>query len=232
MLRNASFVLMVTVTFALAAAAAEAQPRSTPQRRPALSLYGGHALPRGDSVLAAGAGFPGVFVQYSAGVSDRTDVGVRADLLWSSPYSFAGAGTGIQLALPTRVMLAHGPRAAVALRFAPDVVFGDFAPAAARDGERSIALGVDAGVNVGVPVRPVEVVFGVTSPVHWVAATGSSRTDLHVPVAPYAGAEVRLTEGLGAFGIGQLGYDVHVPRNGTTHFDPFARIVAGLSVAV
>ena len=241
-----------------APSAAEAQRR---RRAPGfesgrpLSLYGGQTLGRG-SAIAAGGIFPGLFFQYQAALSQRFDLGFRADLLWGSPYSSTTIGYGIQLAMPMKLAIAQGRRVAFSLRINPDLVFGSFRPHGGGDcfcrnwdrrgrcvdrgcgwgffdaDRDSFGIGCDIGLNVGIPVRNVNIIFGASSPFHIVFLTDVDQVDVYFPIAPYGGAEVRLTPKIAVFGLGQFGFNLHAPEVGGSHGDTFLRLWGGIEVAL
>jgi hypothetical protein len=124
--------------------------------RPALadtSLWTGRTLPRGHAAMAAGVGWPGLFVELALAPTERWNVGGRVQVNYGSPLMGIASGIGGDVQLPARYRFFTDGDVDVALALRPGFTFGQGA-LVGLEGSASNDFGwaarLDAGVLVGV----------------------------------------------------------------------------------
>lgn len=219
-----------------------------------VSQFGGQTLP-GRNALAAGGLYPSLWFQFTLGLSRRFDLGFRGDLFYASPLENE-YGPGLGFSLPMRLALTQGGKVSIALKLAPSVIAGEFEddeldgrycrhtaggwrcwndPDDFYDGynddDFGFGMGFEFGVLMGIPVKIVNIIVGITSPFHIVFFEDHDGADIYFPIAGYGGAEVRLTDRLNVFGLIQPGVSYHSNERGT-EMEGFFRFWAGIEYAL
>lgn len=251
-MNRALTTLALTASLCLATAPAQAQRREFANG--GVSQLGGQVLP-GRSAIATGGLYPGLWFQFTTSLSRRFDLGFRGDLYYASPLGNQyGAGTGFSL--PMRLALSQTSRVSVALKLAPSFIAGNFEDDELNgvycrdtpDGWRcwdnrnafyrgydnsdfGLGMGFEIGVLVGIPVKIVNIIVGITSPIHLVFYDDHDGGDLYIPVAPFGGAEIRLTDKLNVFGMAQPGVTFHSNGHGR-EMEGYFRFWAGIELAL
>lgn len=214
------------------------------------SQFGGQILQR--NALAAGGLYPGLFFQYTMGMSRRFDLGFRGDLYYASPVETT-YGPGLGFSLPMRLGLLQGQKLSIALRMQPSFIMGDFEDdhgychSHGRDGwhchdnrgdfydydddDFGIGFGFEFGVLFGIPVRIVNIIFGITTPFTIVFFEDHDGADVFFPVAGFGGVEVRVAERLNVLGLVQPGITFH-SNEARHHTEGFFRLWGGIEYAL
>ena len=94
----------------------------SPNNSNAWSATGGETVGSGNGVVLGEVGWPGISVQYSHGLDDRSDLGFKASFL----YSFEGTTNGLvglNLAVPYKRNLYRGSTLSVSGHIDPGVTF-------------------------------------------------------------------------------------------------------------
>jgi hypothetical protein len=245
-----SIVLAVAV---LAPGAASAQRRMF--NAGGVSQLGGQTVPASRNALMAGGLYPSfMWGQYTLGMSQGFDLGLRGDFYFASPLSTGDFGLGFGFGVPMRVGLSQSNKVAFALKLAPDFILGEFGdgdwhwncyydnrgrrfcrgdPDWNRDydDDFGVGFGFEFGLLVGIPVSIVNIVTGITSPIHFVYIDAADDFVFVFPFAPFGGAEVRLTQDLNVFGMFQFGMAIQKWED-DTDLDGFFRFWAGIQYAL
>ena len=236
--------------------ASEAQRR--PFNAGGVSVLGGQILPQNHNALAAGGLYPSIaWGQYTFALGRTFDLGLRGDLFWASPLSTNAFGWGFGFGVPMRIGLSQGQKVSFALKLAPDFIIGEFGsdyygcyhdrfgtlycrgqPGWSRryyndyyGDDYGYGFGVDFGLLVGIPVSIVNIICGITSPFHLVYLSDAEVTGFSFPIAPFGGAEVRLTDNLNVFGMFQFGVAFET-WEGYHSNDGYFRFWAGIEYAM
>ena len=116
------------------------------------SLWSGRTLEAGHSAMAAGVGWPGLFVELALAPSARLNVGARVAVNYGSPLMGISGGIGGDVQLPVRYRVHERGGLALALALRPGFTFGQ-AVLVGEEGPRANEFGwgarLDAGVLLG-----------------------------------------------------------------------------------
>lgn len=116
------------------------------------SLWSGRTLDAGHSAMAAGVGWPGLFVELALAPSARLNVGARVAVNYGSPLMGISGGIGGDVQLPVRYRVHERGGLALALALRPGFTFGQ-AVLVGEEGPRANDFGwgarLDAGVLLG-----------------------------------------------------------------------------------
>ncbi len=251
--RRAGLLSCVVAVAVLAPGAASAQRRMF--NAGGVSQLGGQIVPPNRNALMAGGLYPSImWGQYTLGMSQTFDLGLRADFYIASPLSTGDFGMGFGFGVPMRIGLSDSNKVSFALKLAPDFVLGEFGDNdwgwcySDRFGRRycqgnrdwrddyyddpfGIGFGLEFGLLVGIPVSIVNIVTGITSPIHFVYVDGPDDFVFVFPFAPFGGAEVRVADDLNVFGMFQFGMAIQKWEN-DTDLDGFFRFWAGIQYAM
>jgi len=110
---------------ALAAAAA---PQPASADRPTsgdMSIISGRTMGNGETALAAGVGWPGIWAQVLLAPSSTFNLGFRGSVLYGSPVMGLGSGVGGGLSVPVRLHLLGKGYLDVALALEPGAFMGE-----------------------------------------------------------------------------------------------------------
>jgi hypothetical protein len=88
------------------------------------SLSSGRTLGTGEILIAAGVGWPGIWVRGEFAPSSDFNIGVRAGLVYGSPIMGLEPGVGGELQIPMRIHLYGQDRFDFALYLAPCAIMG------------------------------------------------------------------------------------------------------------
>jgi hypothetical protein len=240
--------------FALGLAILAVPLASEAQRHPfnagGISIMGGQTLPKGRNAIAAGGFYPSMaWGQFTFGLAQSFDLGLRGDFFYASPLATGPFGYGFGFSVPMRVGISQTNKVGFALKLAPDVIMGDFADydyGACYSYRGDVICHGDPywnrryyndryadefGFGVGFPVSIVNIITGITTPFHIVFLSDADVTGIIFPIAPFGGAEVRLTDDLNVFGMGQFGISIE-SWSGYRDTDSFFRFWAGIEYAL
>lgn len=90
-----------------------------------MSILSGRTLGNGETVLAAGLGWPGIWAQVTLAPSSTFNLGVRATVLYGSPVMGLGSGVGGSLSVPMRLHLFGKDTLDLALTLEPGFALGE-----------------------------------------------------------------------------------------------------------
>ena len=253
MKRTLGTLVLAALLICSAASSANAQRRDFAAG--GVSQLGGQTL-QGRNALATGGLYPGLWFQFTMGLSPRFDLGFRGDLNYASPLETT-YGPNFVFSLPMRLSIAHGQKVSVALKLAPSFLAGEMeddefkgqychavGPTGwhchrglngfygdAADSDFGMGFGFEFGVLVGIPVKIVNIIFGLTTPFAIVFFEDHDGADIYIPFAGFGGAEIRVGERLNVFGLIQPGMSVHTTTYGT-EMEGFFRFWGGIEYAL
>lgn len=237
MLRRGRLAAVAVAVVSLLAVPSGAQRRRE-FRSGGVSQLGGQVLPPHRNALAAGGLYPSMgWFQFTKGMSRSFDMGFRGDLFYASPLSSDEFGWSLGFTIPMRIGLSGSNKVAFAIKIAPDFVIGELEDDSFGDGychchdvrgaydchchddyrdfddfdddDFGLGPGFEVGLLVGIPVSIVNIVCGITSPMHFIFFEDHEGIDLFFPIAPFAGAEIRLRDDFNVFGVFQGGITIH-----------------------
>lgn len=117
-----------------------------------MSLWSGRTLGNGQSAIAAGVGWPGLFVEFALAPSSRFNLGGRLQVNYGSPLMGIGSGIGGDVQVPMRYHFFAREDLDLALAIRPGFTFGQGA-LVGQEGSFSNDFGwggrLDAGVLLG-----------------------------------------------------------------------------------
>ncbi len=116
-----------------------------------LSLFSGRTVGNGEVVLAAGAGWPGIFAELLLAPSSRFNLSIRGAFHWGSPIAGFGTGVGGELSFPMRLLLYAKGDVDFAAYARPHVIIAEGA-LVGQNGTFADDLGWGAGLEVGARV--------------------------------------------------------------------------------
>jgi hypothetical protein len=90
-----------------------------------LSLFSGRTNGNGESVIAAGVGWPGIWAGFFLSPSSTFNVGVRGHVYYGSPLMGFQTGAGGGLTIPVRLHLFASDKLDLSLYVEPGVVLGE-----------------------------------------------------------------------------------------------------------
>jgi hypothetical protein len=207
-LRMATFTALLTGIAVASAGPARAQVAgeitvTPPAGNPSWSATAGETLGSGNSVVLGEVGWPGISAQYSRGLDEKSDIGLRASFL----YGFEGTTNGLvgmNLAVPYKRNLSNDGKIAVAIHADPGVtlygnnglLFGVGGPVGVVAGYKlDDKLTLDAGADIPVLVsfaNPSGVLFG---PQVGVGAEYAFDKDMAVTFRSRVGPEFAIVSG-------------------------------------
>lgn len=218
------------------------------------SQFGGQIL-QGHNALATGGLYPSLWFQFTMGMSRRFDLGFRGDLYYASPVQTT-YGPGLGFSIPMRLGLLGGQKLSIALRMQPSFIMGEFEDDRFdgaychshgpqgwhchdnrgdfydyNDDDSGIGFGFEFGVLFSIPIRMVNVIFGLTSPFTIVFFEDHDGADVFFPVAGFGGVEVRVAERLNILGLVQPGMTYHSNEIGS-EMEGFFRLWGGIEYAL
>ena len=149
-----------------------------------------------------------------------------------------------------RLSLASGQKVSVALRLQPSFLAGDMEDDEIggvychshppqgwhchdtlrgydNSSDFGMGFGFEFGVLVGIPVRMVNIIFGLTSPFAIVFFEDHEGADIFFPFAGFGGVEVRVAERLNVLGLAQPGMTWHSNKYGS-EMEGFFRFWGGI----
>jgi hypothetical protein len=177
-----------------------------------LSTLGGKLLAGGDSAIATGFGWPGLFFEYDIGVSNAFNLGFRGDLYFGNPFGGFDVGLGFGFSVPMRVRIAQLRRVDIAVELAPRFYVGQL-DANRRDFSDKafvIGFGFEPGILIGVRVhRQVNIVAGASFPFLIALDVDHEEMEVWFPVVAFGGAELGLSERFNLFGAISVGPAIH-----------------------
>lgn len=180
---------------------------------PPFSVFGGRLLRTSESVIAAGFGWPGLFVQYDLGLSERLGLGFRGDLFFGSPVGGFDTGMGFGLSVPMRLKLIHLRRVDIALRLSPRFFVGQLDVNRGRghpDDELLLGFGLETGPLVSVHVhRQVDVIAGLTMPFLIAVDVDDRFSEVWFPIVVFGGAEFSLSRDFDLWSTVSIGPAIH-----------------------
>lgn len=142
----------------LASAQDEAPPPIARPTSGEASLLSGRTLGTGEVMMAAGVGWPGIWLQLELAPSSTFNLGIRAALLYGSPLMALVHGAGAELAVPMRIHLFGEGEVDVAVYLTPAVALGEAALSGEADTVWAGAFGwssrLEAGGVIGVRLMP------------------------------------------------------------------------------
>jgi hypothetical protein len=233
MLRKVAIVL-VFASVVLAPHSAEADepvPRDDadePDRR--LSVVGGSTLEEGERAVVVGYGWPGLHVGGTFALTQRFELGPRAELLQGSPIMGLPFALGFELSVPMRVRLFTRARTDVALSIRP---YGLVSRASLvgfeGPGKRGFGYGFGGrgGLRIGHRVHDkISLGWGVLGSLDFIAVPDVNRADLVGTVTGALGIESLLTRATLFFLVAEAGYgfapdsyfDTHLVLRATVGF--------------
>ncbi|MBI2895246.1 MAG: hypothetical protein HYY06_16955 [Deltaproteobacteria bacterium] len=180
---------------------------------PPFSVFGGELLRSSESTIAAGFGWPGLFVQYDAGVSQRFGIGFRGDLFFGSPVGGFDTGMGFGLSVPMRLQLIRLRRVGIALKLAPRFFVGQLDVNRGKghpDDELLLGFGFETGPLVSVHVhRQIDVIAGLTVPFLLAVDVDDRFSEVWFPVVAFGGAELSLSRDFNLWSTVSIGPAIH-----------------------
>lgn len=185
------------------------------------SLLSGRTLGTGEVMLAAFAGWPGVFAQLELAPSSTFNIGIRAGFLYGAPLMGLVTGYGGELAVPMRVHVWGERDVDIAIHIQPVVALGSgtlFGEAGILSNRFGYGLRLDLGARMGWEVDPrLTFVFGIDG------GAGLSGVDPNGPSAigmilGLIGAEVLMARDVMLFFEAQGGYGFAPDRAGIAYF--------------
>ena len=117
-----------------------------------ISMWSGRTLGNGHSAIAAGVGWPGLFVELALAPSSRLNIGGRLQVNYGSPLMGIGDGIGGDLQVPIRFHFYGREDLDLALAIRPGFTFGQGALVGQQGGfanDFAWAGRLDAGVLLG-----------------------------------------------------------------------------------
>lgn len=174
-----------------------------------LSLWSGRTLGNGHTAVAAGVGWPGLFVELAFALSSRFNIGGRLQVNYGSPLMGMGTGIGGDVQVPIRYHFFGRADLDLALAIRPGFTFGQGA-LVGQEGTFANDFGwgtrLDAGVLLGAHVSDaVTLTLGVLAGVGLSEVTG---TDLEVFGSFYGttGLEIVVSRDTMIFALVEGGY--------------------------
>jgi hypothetical protein len=113
-----------------------------------MSVLSGRTIGSGETALAAGFGWPGIWAELVLAPSSSLNVGVRVSVLYGSPVLGVGTGTGGELSGRFRLHVIAKDRMDIALTLEPAFAFGQ-GTVAGEEGPFADNFGYGASVRGG-----------------------------------------------------------------------------------
>jgi hypothetical protein len=116
------------------------------------SFLSGRTLGTGQTLIAAGLGWPGLWAHLELAPDSSFNVGLRAGVSYGSPVMGLVAGAGGEVLAPMRLHLFGEGELDVALRITPQLAVGEGRLFGEAEGIRANALGISSRLDVGARV--------------------------------------------------------------------------------
>jgi hypothetical protein len=197
------------------------------------SLLSGRTLGTGEVMLAAFAGWPGVFAQLELAPSSTFNIGIRAGFLYGSPMMGLIAGYGGELAVPMRIHVWGERDVDIAIHIQPIIALGSgalFGEGGISANRFGYGLRLDLGARMGWEVDPrLTFVFGIDAGAGFAGVDPSGPSAIGM-VLGLVGAEVLMSRDVMLFVEAQGGYGFAPDRTGFAYFPAreVLRVVLGI----
>jgi hypothetical protein len=197
------------------------------------SLLSGRTLGTGEVMIAAFAGWPGVFAQLELAPSSIVNVGIRAGFLYGSPFMGLVTGYGGELAVPVRIHVWGERDVDISVHVQPVLAIGGgtlFGEVGILGNHLGYGLRLDLGARMGWEVDPrLTFVFGIDGGVGFAGVDPNGPSAIGM-VLGVLGAEILIARDFMLFVEGQGGYGFAPDRVGIAYFPAreVLRVVLGL----